>query len=275
MPNRRARMIALRHIAFRLPVLIALLFWCASVQAQEAVSYWVVAKSGLNLRSSPSSKGTKLITIPDGTEVQWIEDSGTKEKVGKITGHWHKVRWQDHTGYAFSAFLSTGKPIVLDAKRPLQDQLSKVCFGSAEKPPEDCDGVCGKDTFILDANRNFVRGEEGGPGCVWSESGKWSVRDDAIILEFADAKDCYASCEDYCSAEVEQERPFDCSKFCPVKGKIPNACPAKMTRAQYQEKYTKKYEVVMKRNKKGEFVVTKGAPGWKVRTNFGLPYLPR
>ena len=266
-------------LTYRLWVVVTLLFCCASAQAQDTISYWVVTKAGLNLRSSASSKGEKLLTIPDGAEVQLIENSGTSEKIGKITGQWLKVRWQNHTGYAFSGFLSAGKPIALDTNRPLHDQLAKICFGSAEKPPEDCAGVCGNSYFILDANHNYSRArEDGPPGCqglLWTDMGKWSVRDDAIILEFSETKDCYTSCEEYCSARVEEEQPFDCKKYCPVKGKIPNACPAKMTRIQYQEKFSKKYEIVLNRNKKGEFVVEKGAPGWKVGTNFGLPYLPK
>jgi hypothetical protein len=263
----------------RLLGLIGVMLLCAGASAQEGAPYWVVAKSGLNLRATASSKGEKIVTIPNGEEVKLVDKSGKKEKVGKVTGEWFRISWKDKTGYAFSGFLSAGSPISIDAQKPLQDQIQKVCFGSKDEPPNDCSGQCGNTYFILDANQNYLRARAGGPpgcqGVSWTDTGKWSVSTDAIVLMFEDTKQCFTTCEDYCSQRVYEEESMDCTKHCPVNGKIPEGCPANMTSAAFREKYGKKYQIVLKRNKKGEFIIQKGGPEWRAGTNFGLPYLPK
>ncbi|MBV6493566.1 MAG: hypothetical protein LDLANPLL_01589 [Turneriella sp.] len=64
----------------RLLGLIGVMLLCAGASAQEGETYWVVAKGGLNLRATASSKGKKIMIIPNGEEVKLVDKSGKKEK---------------------------------------------------------------------------------------------------------------------------------------------------------------------------------------------------
>ncbi len=259
-------------------VILTLLAVTATLQAdEESKPYWVIARGGLNLRAEPSLKGAKVVTIPEGEQVTFIEQ---KEKltVGKISGYWWQVKWQDKTGYAFSGFLSAVKPLAIALDKPLQGQFTSACLSqSPDTPPPSCSGQCGEGTLLLSSDGTYS--EIGGISCVSvGPGGTWTIEGNSMVLKFDEVNKCYRTCEEYCAEGIPTDQPIseeDCKKECPVKGKVPKACPAKMTREQYQAKFSKKHQVILQLNKKGEAVVkkvSKGLKDWKVGQNYGRLY---
>lgn len=218
-------------------------FFSALHAQQQDQKYWVVARGGLNLRAEPSLTGKKVVTIPEGEQVAYLESAGSVT-VGKVSGEWWQITWQDKTGFAFSGFLSPTKLLAIDTNKPAQGQFHEACLAmAADRAPESCGAECGKSYFILESKGDFYLKYGGGPGCFgasFPHVGRWRTDRDSIVLEIDEIRKCYHNCEQYCSEGILTDEPIEnCAQFCPVKGKVPDACPKKMTREQFQAKFSK------------------------------------
>lgn len=93
----------------------------------ENLHIWAI--SGLNLRTEPNAKSTKVANIPFGARVKVVDSqphthpfsytmvkSKTHDKLVEwiVDGYWVKVEYQDQTGYVFDGYL--GKlPVITDS----------------------------------------------------------------------------------------------------------------------------------------------------------------
>jgi|GEM_PF-4292998 len=69
-------------------------------------SLWVTAEPGLRMREAPNEKAKKIVTIPYGEEVIFIEETGDEITVSGATGRWTRIEWNGKTGWVFGGFLS-------------------------------------------------------------------------------------------------------------------------------------------------------------------------
>ena len=79
----------------------------------------VIAASGLNMRSLPNTKSTKLVNIPYGEKINIIHKDHygldtvytikTELAEHAVFGHWQKVQYKGYTGYVHNAFLTYDK----------------------------------------------------------------------------------------------------------------------------------------------------------------------
>ena len=67
---------------------------------------FVSAPSGLRLRESPSLTAEVIATMPFGTAVILLKQSEAEVVFDGLRGHWAVVRYENHTGWAFTGFLS-------------------------------------------------------------------------------------------------------------------------------------------------------------------------
>lgn len=72
-------------------------------------SRFVSATGGLRMRDKPDTTGNKLGTIPTGTKVDLLEETGKDMTIAGATGKWSKVKWGDKTGWVFGGFLAEMK----------------------------------------------------------------------------------------------------------------------------------------------------------------------
>ena len=87
---------------------------------QKGDTLFVLAKSGLDLRTTPNSKGDVISTLPYGSKITVLEDTSYRQDVvtefksseGKLTfkGNWIKVSHAQQSGYIFDGYLSRLPP---------------------------------------------------------------------------------------------------------------------------------------------------------------------
>ena len=83
---------------------------------QKGDTLFVLAKSGLNLRSTPNAKSDVISTLPYGSKITVLEDTSYRRDAitefesseGKLTfqGNWIKVSHAQQSGYIFDGYLS-------------------------------------------------------------------------------------------------------------------------------------------------------------------------
>jgi len=91
----------------------------------------VVSRTGLNMREYPSINSRKIMTIPYGAIVEFIEEN-RKDSIGEykynegkmvkeipIVSSWNKVKYNQKEGYVFGAYLYKGE----EKKRILPNEL--------------------------------------------------------------------------------------------------------------------------------------------------------
>lgn len=67
----------------------------------------VIATGGLNMRSAPNAKASRVTAVPFGAQVSILEDSASGVlNIGKVEGCWQKVSYKQQSGYMFSPYLS-------------------------------------------------------------------------------------------------------------------------------------------------------------------------
>jgi hypothetical protein len=71
----------------------------------DPLKFLVTSQSGIILRNTTSSKGEKLNTIPDGTELTIIKFEEGEELKDK-SGYWAKTSFEGKNGYVHSAYLN-------------------------------------------------------------------------------------------------------------------------------------------------------------------------
>lgn len=105
--------VALRFVllpVFGLHLLILTAIGCGGESptgVRETEWMYVTAKSGLRLRSEPSTTGTKVALIPPATRVEVLERSDTMLSVDGIEAPWIRVRHQALEGWVFGGYLGT------------------------------------------------------------------------------------------------------------------------------------------------------------------------
>lgn len=70
---------------------------------------WVkTAGGGLHLRNKPSVSGSKILLIPNGSRVEFLQQGKTTIISGK-KGSWKKIRYNGQEGWSFGAYLTDEK----------------------------------------------------------------------------------------------------------------------------------------------------------------------
>ncbi len=135
----------------RLLICLAGLFSLFQLAAQTNNAFYseemVVTASALNLRDAPNTNGKKLITMPRGSVVQFVEahNNGEGEEVDSLWGSWYKVRYQSKTGYVFSPFVTSAVGLYYEGD--FMDNL----------PPLQWYGVFARDSFSDELRRVNVK----------------------------------------------------------------------------------------------------------------------
>lgn len=98
-----------------LRALVALLLFMSAPLAAEVIDRvtldnerqrFVSAPSGLRLRESPSLAAPVIATMPFGSAVFLLKQSEIEAEFDGLRGYWAVVRYEAHTGWAFTGFLS-------------------------------------------------------------------------------------------------------------------------------------------------------------------------
>lgn len=89
--------------------------------------HFVVASSGLNMRTTPELGGALVTKIPYAQEVEIIAER-KYVKVGWMEGYWSEIRYQGKTGYVFSCYLSR-IPVPSTTKWTPADCKQQQAFG--------------------------------------------------------------------------------------------------------------------------------------------------
>jgi len=66
----------------------------------------VISEGGLRMRENADLTSEKIATIPNGTKVEKLEETGDVVTISGKTGKWTKVKWEDKEGWVFGGFLS-------------------------------------------------------------------------------------------------------------------------------------------------------------------------
>lgn len=101
-----------RYFAFAMLTCVALALSpnCGGEEsARESQSEWmyVTAKSGLRLRSEPSTDGTRIALIPPAERVEVLERSEVMLSVDGIEAPWVRVRHKAFEGWVFGGYLGS------------------------------------------------------------------------------------------------------------------------------------------------------------------------
>ncbi len=76
----------------------------------NGITQYVNSSTGLKMRNEPNLKSKTVTVIPYGAQVMSFEESGKTFKVGKISGKWTKIKWQNYAGWSYGGFLVKKKP---------------------------------------------------------------------------------------------------------------------------------------------------------------------
>lgn len=80
-----------------------------SLTASPSITRYVNADGGLRMRTTPDLNGTKLMTIPNNSEVTVIEEKGNTISLSGKNGKWTKVSYNNTEGWVFGGFLADSK----------------------------------------------------------------------------------------------------------------------------------------------------------------------
>lgn len=75
---------------------------------------YIIAPSGLNIRSQPSASAAAVVLLPYGTEVMVLGEQPEISNWQGLEGRWTEVQSGDMRGWAFGAFLAKEKPTAPD-----------------------------------------------------------------------------------------------------------------------------------------------------------------
>jgi hypothetical protein len=82
------------------------LFTEYSLSAGNSKYAFITARNGLRMRSKPSIKGKKVLTIPYNMKIPVIETTGKDELIAGRKGRWIKTKWSGTSGWVFSGFIT-------------------------------------------------------------------------------------------------------------------------------------------------------------------------
>ncbi|MEQ9365810.1 MAG: SH3 domain-containing protein [Leptospirales bacterium] len=99
------------------------LFYINCDEGASGISMYASAKSGLIVRSAPSTGSEKLGLIPYRGEVTVLDQGESEETIAGKTGRWAKIDHNGQEAWVFGGFLTAGQPDKA-AKAPLVKGLS-------------------------------------------------------------------------------------------------------------------------------------------------------
>lgn len=74
-------------------------------ESGSSFDYIVSARDGLRMRISPDVGSERVLTIPDRSAVEVLEESGDVVSISGTSGKWLRVRWNNTTGWVFGGFV--------------------------------------------------------------------------------------------------------------------------------------------------------------------------
>ncbi len=70
-----------------------------------AYDYIVNARDGLRMRVSPGVDSERILTIPDRSAVEILEETGDVVSISGTSGKWLRVKWNNTNGWVFGGFI--------------------------------------------------------------------------------------------------------------------------------------------------------------------------
>jgi Bacterial SH3 domain len=117
-------------------LLLAIIFFSFGVAAQQSISLYVAAKSGLSIRETPDATAKVLDKIPYGTKITLQEYGEEKKSIitEGVLGYWQKVKYNNKTGYIIDSYLFPLAPPKLASVKEMKNYLAQVTlpFGSKQ-----------------------------------------------------------------------------------------------------------------------------------------------
>jgi hypothetical protein len=115
-------------------ILILLLSFCLAQGLSAQTIKYVVAKSGVNMRTTPDKTGGKVQSIAYGEEVKVVDNKSYKSEVlENKKGSWRKCSYKGKTGFIFDAFLADTKPGA-EPKQPTTKDKDPKAAGKDKDP---------------------------------------------------------------------------------------------------------------------------------------------
>lgn len=134
---------------------------CTQAQSQASSFFpdeMVVTSSALNLRESPDKNSKKIVSLPQGSVVQFVEAWNNGEYTQADTtdpnspyAPWLKVRFNGKTGWVFGAYVTATTSVYFE---------SEPIFEDVALPPVYWYGVYARDSFADEIKSVTVRLEQ-------------------------------------------------------------------------------------------------------------------
>jgi hypothetical protein len=74
---------------------------------ENNLRFRVIAKSGLKIRMKPNLNSNVLIKVPFNETLEIINKDEKSDNINGENGTWHKVKYNNLIGYAWSKFMAT------------------------------------------------------------------------------------------------------------------------------------------------------------------------
>ena len=117
-------------------LLLTLIVVSFGVAAQQSVSYFVAAKTGISIRETPDAAGKVLDKIPYGTKITLQDYEEEKKSIitEGIQGYWQKVKYNNKAGYIIDSYLFPWAPPKLPGVKEMKNYLAQVTqpFGAKQ-----------------------------------------------------------------------------------------------------------------------------------------------
>jgi len=91
-------------------IIILLIFIKLNGFTQQNNFRWVVAGTGLRLRTEPALTSPKIILIPAGEQIELLNTLPETINIDNISGNWIQIKWNTKTGWVFSGYISESNP---------------------------------------------------------------------------------------------------------------------------------------------------------------------
>ena len=156
----KKKLIILSSILALLGFVSFLFFTKSTISAAEIVESkdkFVVAKSGLNLRSDPGKSSKVVSQITYGSKVTIEKSEGDEIFLDGRYGKWVNVKYGNKTGWVFSGFLCDFKPDTV--VKPVVDYYRgkyKEKYGIAIGCPEELTGFKDNEVYIVSIIDNYI-----------------------------------------------------------------------------------------------------------------------
>ena len=143
--------------------------------AESLGSAFINANGGLRMRDKPDLAATRILTIPNGAEVELLEKASEGIVIDGRFGFWTKVKFENQSGWVFGAYLSDSPP-----KQESLDLVGKVAFIGMVSSDTNPANSSFRIEFV---DRDRFTGYCEGYSMAGSMSGKWeSSGEDFISL---------------------------------------------------------------------------------------------